>query len=473
MKKKQKPVVETLAKPKPLTTRTAKLLRDEGHAWYHVLRYDWFYLLTLAIGITILIVFWQPFPPTTLGIAVGREGTSDGVYGEKLVSFFAEHGVTLNVTYTEGGKQPIAVMHREDSIQSALVLGGLHKKHELTNVWSLGSSQYEPLWVFYRADALAGDEPTVYFAKTGMAIGEPGSGSNTIVHQILASGRKESTIKGKFLEWPYLKSVDALLAGEINALAAVDGIDSPVIKRLLADPKLKIANFPFAPAYVKRLPHLDLVSIPRGSLMTEPPDPMNDINMVATSLTLVVQKDLHPALQLLFLMAIDHLGDSRDQFFAKPDEFPSYKDSTIPLAPIAKQYLSNGPPTSVQHLPFWAASFVDRIWFFILGSLAIVYPLYRMIPNYRTTLGQLKVNDAYDMLHATQQRFAQAQNQEEFDHVMKDFLQLQREIEDWIPKLNIPAYYGLLRPIELIKKIALERQDFLNRKGPHHSQPSA
>jgi len=163
----------------------------------------------------------------------------------------------------------------------------------------------------------------------------------------------------------------------------------------------------------------------------------------------------------LFLMATDHLGDSRDQFFAKPDEFPSYKDPSIPLAPLAKQYFSNGPPTSLQYLPFWAASFIDRIWFFVLGSLAVIYPLYRLIPNYRTTLGQLKVNDAYDMLHATQLRFAQAQTQEEFDHIMQDFLQLQREIEDWIPKLNIPAYYGLLRPIELIKKVALERQAFL------------
>jgi len=87
VKKKKIPIVETLAKPKPLTKRTAKLLRDEGHAWYQVLRYEWVYFLTIVIGITLLIVFWQPFPPKTLGIAVGREGTSDGVYGEKLVSF--------------------------------------------------------------------------------------------------------------------------------------------------------------------------------------------------------------------------------------------------------------------------------------------------------------------------------------------------------------------------------------------------
>ena len=123
--------------------------------------------------------------------------------------------------------------------------------------------------------------------------------------------------------------------------------------------------------------------------------------------------------------------------------------------------MTNGSPKSVQYLPFWAASFVDRIWFFILGALAVFYPLYRLIPNYRSTLSQLKVNDAYDMLHAIQLRFAQTQSQEEFDLIMKDFLQLQREIEEWIPRLNIPAYYALLRPIENIKKVAIERQSFL------------
>lgn len=462
MKKRQpQPAVQSLAKPSSFTKRTVKLVREEGYAWSHALRYNWLYLLILVIGAVSLIFFWQPLPPKTLGIAIGREGTSDGAYGEKLVSFFAEHGVKLNVTHTEGGKQPIVAMQRERSIQSALVLGGLHKKFELDQVWSLGSSQYEPFWLFYRAAAFTDDEQIFHVPTNGLAIGEPNSGSNTIIRQLLEIRGEGVASQTKFLEWPYLKSVEALLAGDIVALTAVDGIDSPIIKKLLADPKIKIANFPFAPAYAKRLQQLDLVSIPRGSFTTNPTYPATDINMVATTLTLVVEKDLHPALQLLFLMAMDHIGDSRDQFFAKPDEFPSYKDSSIPLAPIAKQYLSNGPPTSVQHLPFWAASFVDRIWFFILGSLAIVYPLYRMMPNFRTKLGQLKVNDAYTLLHAIQQRFELVQTQEEFDQIMQDFLQIQREIEDWIPRLNIPAYYALLRPIEQIKKIALERQAFL------------
>ena len=461
--KKKSPTVSTLAKPKTLTKRTVKRLKDEGHAWKHVLRYEWLSLVALMAGVILLLFFWEPIPPKVLGIAVGREGTSDGVYGEKLVSFFAEHGVTLNITYTEGGKQPIIAMQREKSIQSALILGGLYKKHELDHLWSLGSSQYEPLWLFYRGDMFTGDQPIYHFANLGLAIGEPGSGSNTIVRDIAQTRREGSADALKFLEWSYLKAVDALLAGEINALTTVDGIDSPVIKKLLTDPAINVANFPFAPAYVKRFPQLDLVSIPRASFTSAPVFPANDINMVATSLTLIVEKELHPALQLLFLMAIDHLGDSRDQFFAKQDEFPSYKDHSIPLAPLAKQYLTKGMPSSLHDLPFWLASLVDRLWFFILSALAIVYPLYRLIPNYRTTLGQLKVNDAYDMLHEVHQRFLQAQNQQEFDSIRQDFVQLEREIEKWIPRLSIPAYYGLLRPVEQIKKVMAERQSFLNQ----------
>ncbi|MCX7222502.1 MAG: hypothetical protein NTW89_06365, partial [Burkholderiales bacterium] len=279
------------------------------------------------------------------------------------------HGVKLNITYTEGGKQPITAMHREKSIKSALVLGGLYKKNEIdSNVVSLGSTQYEPLWLFYRGETISDDQPILRFAKTsGIAIGEPGSGSNALVHAIINSGQPRTPTNYKLLEWPYLEAVDALISGEIKALATVDGIDSKVVQRLLADPNIRIANFPLAPAYAKRFPQLDLVSIPRGSFTDSPIFPPIDTQMVATSLTLVVEKDLHPALQLLFLMAIDSLADVRDQFFSKQDDFPSHRDTNIPLSPIAKQYVTQGPPDTLNYVGFILTSLINRIWFFILG----------------------------------------------------------------------------------------------------------
>lgn len=350
----------------------------------------------------------------------------------------------------------------------SLVLGGLYKKHEIDDkVFSLGSSQYEPLWLFYRGDAIKEDQPVVHFATTsGIAIGEPGSGSNTLVYDILKSGRSNVTESYKLLEWPYLKSVEALLAGEIKALTAVDGIDSPVVKRLLADPAIRIANFPLAAAYVKRLPQLDVVSIPRGSFTSDPIFPPLDVNMVSTSLSLIVEKDLHPALQLLFVMAMDHIGDSRDQFFAKQDEFPSYKDSNIPLAPIAKRYFNQVPPAALTYVDFRLASLVNRIWFFILSALAILYPLYRLIPNFRSTLGQIKVSDAQDMLYQIQTRFVDAKTIEEFNAAMSDFIHLQNEVDTWIPRISVSHYYQVVRSLEYVKKIAQERKTLLESRAP-------
>jgi TRAP-type uncharacterized transport system substrate-binding protein len=466
-RKKNPSNINTLAKLQPLAKRSVKIARDETYAWSHVFRYEWLSVLSLIVGIVLLVFFWEPIPPKVVGIAVGREGTSEGQYGEKLVAFFAEHGVKLNVTYTEGGKQPVTVMNQEKSIQSALVLGGLYKKREIDDkVFSLGSTQYEPLWLFYRGDAISDDQPILHFAKTsGIAIGEPGSGSNTLVHAIINAGQPRTPTDYKLLEWPYLKAVDALISGEIKALATVDGIDSKVIQRLLTDPNIRLAHFPLAPAYAKRFPQLDLVSIPRGSFTNSPIFPSVDIQMVATSLTLVVEKDLHPALQLLFLMAIDSLADTRDQFFSKPDDFPSHKDTNISLSPIAKQYFTQGSPDTLNYVGFILTSLINRIWFFILSALAIFYPLVRLIPNFRTTLGSIKTDDAQEMLYAIQERFTQAQTQPEFDAVMQDFLTLQKEVGLWIPRISVAAYYQLVRPIEHVKKIATDRQEFLKRSA--------
>lgn len=462
---KKPPAIDSLSKLQPITTRTAKLVRDEGYAWSHILRHDWLSVLSFFFGIVLLVFFWEPIPPKVIGIAVGREGTSDGLYGEKLAAFFAEHGVKLNITYTEGGKQPISVLQRDSSTQSALVLGGLHKKHELdSSVFSLGSSQFEPLWLFYRGANIGHDQPILHFATTsGVAIGEPGSGSHALITNLLKSHGPGTVEHYKLFEWPYLESVDALMTGQLQALSVVDGIDSPIIKKLLADPNINIANFPLAPAYARRLPQLDLVTIPRGSFATNPMSPAIDVDMVATSLTLVVDKTLHPALQLLFLMAMDHIGDSREQFFSKQDEFPSYKDSNIPLAPLAKKYFTQGPPPALNYVGFVLASLVDRIWFFLLGIFAILYPIYQMVPNFRTTLGQLKTNDAQDMLHEIQVRIVTAENHAEFEAAMKDLARLQQEVDTWIPRMSVSHYYQIVRLFDYVKKIAADRREFLNQ----------
>jgi hypothetical protein len=89
--------------------------------------------------------------------------------------------------------------------------------------------------------------------------------------------------------------------------------------------------------------------------------------------------------------------------------------------------------------------------------------LYRLLPNFRTTLGNIKVSDAQEMLYLIQERFSDAQTQAEFDATMQDFITFQEEVALWIPRISIPAYYQIVRPIEHVKKIATDRQEFLKR----------
>ena len=143
---------------------------------------------------------------------------------------------------------------------------------------------------------------------------------------------------------PHADARDQLLAGQIDAMAIVDGFDSPTIQGLIAHPELHIFDFAYADAYVKRMPYLEVVTIPRGSLDLAKLDPPNDIHMIASTVTLLVEKTMHPAIQQLFLQAADRTNEDAEGFFGRADQFPAYIDKSIPLSDVAQRYYDKGAP---------------------------------------------------------------------------------------------------------------------------------
>jgi hypothetical protein len=107
---------------------------------------------------------------------------------------------------------------------------------------------------------------------------------------------------------------------------------------------MTLSNFPNAIAYQKKFNYLDAVMIPAGSIDIEKKLPARDISLIATTTTLAVRKDLHPALQLALLMSGKQIiQDSSRLFFSKRNEFPAYVDPSIPISPIARNYYNYGP----------------------------------------------------------------------------------------------------------------------------------
>ena len=61
--------------------------------------------------------------------------------------------------------------------------------------------------------------------------------------------------------------------------------------------------------------------------------------------------------------------------------FRTPADSEWPLAAEAQRfYASGGPPWLQRFLPFWLANLADRMWLALLGIVAVLIPLARVLP---------------------------------------------------------------------------------------------
>jgi TRAP-type uncharacterized transport system substrate-binding protein len=430
-------------------------LKEEHLAWRILLREEWVSLLVLFCGLVLLVIFTRPVPPGDVTLAVGQPGSTYELIGERYKEIFAREGVTLKLVNTKGSRESLEeAADGKSPVNAGLLLGGIAHKGEYPELYSLGSVDYLPLWLFYRGPVLKGQDALGYLKGKPIAIGLEGSGTELLLKKMLAMrGIHLREDDANFRRLPHTEAMQQLLDGEIVAMAIVDGFDSPTIQNLLAHPELKIFDFAYAAAYVKRMPYLDTVVIPRGSLNLIKLDPPEDIHMIASTVTLLVEKGMHPAIQQLFLTATNEIGDENNLFFGKGDTFPAYIDRSIPLSPIAKRYYDKGEPWLAGLMPFWIVSYVDRMWLLALGVLAVVLPFFRLVPNYRLFRSRMLISDAYDEIKVVEQRMYEAKHVSELRYLQERLDQLEAEIGDfWISSDETNRFFTMKSALELVRR---------------------
>lgn len=133
--------------------------------------------------------------------------------------------------------------------------------------------------------------------------------------------------------------------------------------------------------------------------------PDQEVILLASTVSLLVDRTLHPAIQQLFLSVTNTFNETTEPFFFTQGVFPAYLDPAIPLSPVARRFYSDGGLALSGRLPYWLASLVDRLWLLLVGLLAILYPLYRAFPRYRLIRSQLQISDAYRVLREIDQAY--------------------------------------------------------------------
>jgi TRAP transporter TAXI family solute receptor len=331
----------------------------------------------VVAGIWAAIVALRPLPPRTVTMATGPESGAYYEVGKRYRDLLAHQGIKLQLLTTAGDLENLALLRDPRSrVEVAFLQSGITSEKESPDLESLGTVFYEPLWFFYRG-VIRGKGLEVLRGRK-ISIGPEGSGTRALALELLARNGIDQRF-AHLLPLAPKEAGEKLLRGEIDAALMLTSWGSPVVRRLLSDKNIELVSFPRADAYVALYPFLNKLTVPAGVGDLTKNRPPTDVILFAPKASLVVRKDLHPAIQYLLLDAAAQIH-SGPGIFQKSGQFPAAESIDFPLSDEARQFYKSGRPFLQRHLPFWLAVLIDRLLILLIPLFGVFYPLLRLMP---------------------------------------------------------------------------------------------
>ena len=367
-------------------SRIRKLLRKPAAGGGFRFDGETFKDLFIAVGLPVILVFaafWfaaryiKPAPPSNFVMTTGADGGAYHLFAQRYRDILAREKITIALKPSAGAIENLKRLLDDNAgVDVGLVQAGVATAEPLPALRSLGAVYYEPLWIFYRGGETI--DKLSQLAGKRIAIGAEGSGTRALALQLLrASGIDESP--ASHLPLGGNEAVNALLGNALDAALLVAAPDAPVVQKLIKAKGIKLVSLVQAEAFTRRFPFLTALQLPRGVLDLANDLPARDIMLLATTANLVVKEDFHPALGYLLMQAAAEVH-GRAGLMQKAGEFPSPRESEFALADEAQRFYRRGAPLLQRYLPFWVANFIERMAVLLLPLVAVLLPLFKVLP---------------------------------------------------------------------------------------------
>jgi TRAP transporter TAXI family solute receptor len=342
----------------------------------------------VAAGAWAIIRFVSPDPPRRLSMSTGAADGAYHQFGLKYQQVLKSNGITLDLLPSSGSVENLKRLN-DGVVSVGLVQGGLgflsldpQKEADETPLRSLATVAFEPVWIFshtldlsHGLSALKGKQ---------IAVGVAGSGSRKLAMELLTTYGLADT-SGQPLGNTVLVDVGGVAAATqlvqhaLDAVIIVAAPQASAVKQLLGNPSIRLASLDHVEGLARRFPYFQPVSLKRGSVNPEHNIPAQDVQLLATTANLVIADSLHPALAYLLLEAAQQTH-GQPSLLSRPGDFPSPRATDFPLADEADRYFKNGRPFLQRYLPFWLANFVQRLILMLIPLVAILVPVFKVIP---------------------------------------------------------------------------------------------
>ena len=417
-------------------------------------------VVLLSLVATITLSAWLGFAvlrslrQRTVVMAIYPEGSLNVELAKRYQQVLARKGLEVKLDESAGAVESLNDLRNPKSgVSVALVPGGIATKQDSSELVSLGTVLYQPLWVFSHGGLPHGHSQ---FTGRRVSIGPEGSSSRALSLEVLGRAgwvdQKSTTLLGL----PPVKAAQALIRGDIDTAIFVDGWESPVVQRLLTTNGVNLESIPRADALVRIYPYLNKLVLPAGAVDLAEPRPPTDVLLIGPKSSLVVRRDLHAVIQYRLLEAAVEIHSTPSMFRAA-GQFPGAESVDLPLSPYAQDFYKTGAPFLLRHLPFWMAVLLEQPLVWLIPFLVILLPAFRLAPAVYDWAERRRIYRLYSELKRLEDEmfYAAARGGQ------KDFIERLNRLEDRASHLSVPSaftplVYGLRLHIDIVRRQVLK-----------------
>ena len=322
--------------------------------------------------------FLQGTIPRHIVLASGLQDGLYHQYAQRYKEILAREGVTVEERMTGGAEENEQLLHDPKSgVDVAFMHGGIVRPQAGSDLTMLMTLYYEPLWVFYRGLATLTQLDELRAKR--VAIGSPGSGIRDFVEPLLAVNDITSS-NTHLVPLVNLEALHALQRGEIDAALFIGQVPFPAVWEALHDPTLKLMSMERADAYPRRFTYITKLILPPGTVDFALHIPAQEVKLIGTKAMLVARHGLSPSITNLLLEAAREVH-SPQGYFAGVGEFPNTAPVDLPVSADAIGHLRFGPSFLHRYLPFFVATYLERLVVLLVPLLVILVPLTNVLPQ--------------------------------------------------------------------------------------------
>ena len=404
----------------------------------------------VALLLIAMAGYWliDPAPPKHIVVSISKQDGNYQAYASLYGVLLQEEGITLEIRESEGPIQSLKALRDKDAdVDMAFMPGGVANFESTVGVVSLGSLYYEPLWIFHKVRSRV--ENLSDLKGKRIAVGRPGSGSH-ILSRMLLSAVGVSAENSSILEVGDEEAADALLLSTVDVIFLAGVATTPLIQKVASIPGIELADLSEAEAISRQFNFLHHLVLPKGALSLEKNLPPHEVNMLAPTVTLIARESMHQALVYLVLKVISRVHGGAGML-QHAGEFPSDKDTDFEISSQAKHYFESGPPFLDRYLPFWAATFVNRVLIILLPLVALAIPLSRIAPAIYAWLMKSRIYKRYGELRFLELQLRNAR-QDDLPRLRKELDAIENKVNNMrLPVAFSSHLYDLRSHIELVR----------------------